>query len=125
MWNQSQRRIAHLPTDVYRVHDQWGKLLYVGSSINVFKRMQEHQAYAEWWPYASTGTVTRYENRRMARKVEALAIRDEKPMFNVTREVSEERNADPITDPIEVLSLFWEQGRVWVDADAPHQNNQT
>lgn len=110
-----------MPTDVYRVYDVTGSLLYVGSSINVFQRMRDHRTYAPWWRLASEGTVTRYENRWIARKVEALAIRDEHPRFNVTREVTEERRPHEITEPIEVLSLFWEQGKVWVDADAERQ----
>lgn len=123
MWNQYQRRIAHLPTDVYRVYDECGHLLYVGVSTNVFYRMREHKAYAEWWPLANSGTVARYENRYMARKVEALAIRDESPVFNVVREDREARRPEVVTEPVEVLSLFWEQGRVWVDADAERQTS--
>lgn len=121
MWNGNQRRLARLPTDVYRVYDAPGRLLYVGSSVNVFQRMREHRLYAAWWPMAAEGTVTRYENRAIARKVEALAIRDEGPQFNVTRETSEERRNCEVTEPVEVLSLFWEQGRVWVDANAEGQ----
>lgn len=121
MWNQNQRRIAHLPTDVYRVYDERGRLLYVGVSTNVFYRMHDHKMYSAWWHLADSGTVSRYENRYIARKVEALAIRDESPLYNVTREHSEARRAELVTEPVEVLSLFWEQGKVWVDADAERQ----
>lgn len=115
MWNRAQRCIGALPTDVYRVYDSRGQLLYVGASVNVFKRFHEHRAYAPWWYWARTGTVHRYENRRMARHVEALAIRDEMPRFNVTRERTEE-HPQPVTPPIEVLSLWWdEDGDYWLE----------
>ena len=125
MWNRAQRNIKHLPTDVYRVYDEAGALLYVGASINVFKRMNEHKAYAPWWPHAHTATVHQYPDRATARGVEALAIRDESPRFNVTRELTEERRAVISAEPIDVMELFWEQGKVWVNADATHQNDQT
>lgn len=115
-WNRAQRRLSKFATDVYRVYDIHGQLLYVGASVNVFTRLRAHRQYAEWWPLAHEATVTRYENRRMARHVEAIAIREERPQFNVTDERSEAMFRIEVTEPIEVLDLFWEDGRVWVDA---------
>jgi len=116
VWNKSQRQLKHLPTDVYRVYDQEGRLLYVGASVNVFTRLREHRLYAEWWPLAFEGTVTRYENRAMARSVEAHAIRNEGPLYNTTDERAEAIKRITITDPIEVIDLWWDEGKVWVDA---------
>lgn len=116
VWNRAQRRLSKMPTDVYRVYDRHGQLLYVGAAVDVFSRMREHRRYAGWWFLADSATVNRYENRNIARHVEAVAIRDEAPLYNVTRELSEERKRVTVTDPIEVLDLFWEDGRVWVDA---------
>lgn len=115
-WNKAQRRISDWPCDVYRVYDRDGALLYVGATVNVFKRMREHKRYARWWPLADEASVTTYEDRTMARHVEAVAIRDERPRFNVTRELSEECPRD-VSDPTDQMTLWWDDsGEVWVDA---------
>ena len=90
-------------------------LLYVGTSVNVFVRMREHRRYAEWWPHAFEGTVHRYENRTIARHVEAVAIRDESPLWNVAAEASGYKRVVEVTPAIEELKLWWDDGEVWVD----------
>lgn len=115
MWNRSQLNLEHLPTDVYRVFDANNRLLYIGVSVNVFDRMNKHRSYAEWWPVASHGRVIRYRNRRIARHIEAVAIETEAPIYNCTRELSE-LTPVRVTAPMEDFTIFWEDGKVWVDA---------
>lgn len=73
------------PTDVYRLYDVDGNLLYVGVAVNGYARLDAHKRYMHWWPLVARVVMTRYENRRVALAVEAVAIRDENPIHNVTR----------------------------------------
>jgi hypothetical protein len=102
------------PADLYRVYDASGDLLYVGIAVNVFNRMRGHRREAAWWPLADTGTVERYPKRFDAQRAESRAIRSEHPKFNVRNERS--YGDMPLPEPIERMSLFWEEGQVWVDA---------
>lgn len=116
VWNKAQRRLKRLPTDVYQVFDANGVMLYVGAAVNVFTRLNEHRKYAAWWHIADHAIVQRFPDRVMARYIEAITIRDVKPRYNVTRELSEERRHLEVAQPIEVIHLFWEDGKVWVNA---------
>lgn len=116
VWNRAQRRLKNLPTAVYQVFDRDGVLIYVGASVNVFARLNEHRRYASWWRVADHAIVQRFENRAMARHIEALTIRECRPRYNVTREVSEESRRIEVTEPIEVVRLVWQDGKVWLDA---------
>ena len=111
--NAAQRRVSKFPTDVYRVYDADGDLLYVGCSVNALKRMHGHKQSAKWWNLAASGLILQYENRAMARVEEAAAILEEQPRFNVQIDY-----VPPVevTEHLEALDLFWEDGRVWVDA---------
>jgi len=83
-----KKRIANLPNDVYKAYDDAGALLYVGISINVFKRLGEHKAYSPWYDEASRIEVVQYLNRASARAEEARCIKFDAPAFNVTQEAA-------------------------------------
>lgn len=85
MLNRAQRAIAHLPTDVYRIYDIDGNLLYVGCSVNAYTRIPQHKAYTVWYQRMARFTVHRYRDRAIALAIEDLAISTEKPEFNVTQ----------------------------------------
>lgn len=75
------------PHDVYRVRDAAGNLLYVGCSVNAFKRVQQHKAeYQPWFPAAATVDIEQYSDFRSGRLVEALAIAEENPLWNRAKE---------------------------------------
>lgn len=84
--NKSQRRISKLKHDVYKAYDTDGQLLYVGVSVNVFKRLREHKQYAAWMPHSARVDVVQYLNRNAARAEEARCIREDGPLYNVTKE---------------------------------------
>lgn len=116
--NKQSRGVSKLPHDVYRVFAAGGELLYVGCSVNVFNRLREHKAYAGWWHLAHTGTVHRYPNRAHALSIEAEAIRSESPTANKVLEkyrISSAFSPDDIVE--EPMTLFWEDGEVWVDGE--------
>jgi len=85
MWSRKDERIERFGADVYRCFDSAGNLLYVGCSLNAYSRVSQHKATAEWFPRLARFTVDRYKSRHVALVVEARAIRDESPQYNVTQ----------------------------------------
>lgn len=92
------------PTDVYRLYDDVGRLLYVGLAVNGYGRLKTHRREKTWWPEVRRGRMTQYANRRTAEIMEARAIRDEAPLHNVTRRyfAGDESIPDGLEAPIEV-----------------------
>ena len=80
-------RLGRLPHDVYRVRDIKGALLYVGCSVNAFKRVKQHKnEYQPWFPLAATVDIQQYCDRTTARYIEAHAIKHEAPIWNTAQE---------------------------------------
>lgn len=78
-----RRHLYKSPHDVYRVRDTSGALLYVGCSINAFKRIQQHKnECSPWFPLAATVDVIQYPDMVTAQFMEATAIECEAPMWN-------------------------------------------
>ena len=76
-------RLYDMKHDVYRVRDNHGALLYVGCSVNAFKRIHQHKnEYQPWFPLAATVDIVQYCDRTSARYVEAHAIKNEAPIWN-------------------------------------------
>lgn len=72
---------------LYRHFDAGGNLLYVGISISAARRLGEHQRSA-WARQISLVTVEWLPSRADAERREMLAIREEKPKFNVVGAVT-------------------------------------
>jgi predicted GIY-YIG superfamily endonuclease len=84
---RGRKLLSRAQHDLYRVYDADGNLLYVGASVDAFTRLDQHRnEHQPWWPSARTFTVTRYANGWTARYLEAVAIRDEEPIWNVRKE---------------------------------------
>jgi len=82
-----RKRVWSLPHDVYRVMDAAGNLLYVGCSVNAFKRIQQHKAeHQPWFPDAASVDIEQYADFTSGRLVEALVIAEEKPIWNRAQE---------------------------------------
>ena len=113
--NRAQRRIAHQPHDVYRAY-LGGDLIYIGISVNVFKRLSEHKKYARWYWEADRLEVVRRPNRSAARAEEARVIAESAPRYNVTPE-----RAWGCVESSETLDAFemWrdQEGKWWIDAE--------
>lgn len=69
---------------LYRHFDAEGRLLYVGISMDGFRRMLQHNSTAEWRDQITTMTIERYPHRAAVLEAEARAIIAEKPLHNVT-----------------------------------------
>lgn len=84
--NPNARAISSLPHHVYRVYGPEAALLYVGISNNYFTRMKYHEKYAIWSEFIRFVVVEQLIDRRAAMAEESRAIREDKPIFNVTNE---------------------------------------
>jgi len=73
-------------TAVYRFFDAESQLLYVGITSSPRARFFQHRNSAAWWGEADheRTTIQWYGSRIEAVSVEAAAIRDEKPRFNIS-----------------------------------------
>lgn len=67
---------------VYRCFDETGRLVYVGSSTNVFGRLDQHRNRSWWAGQVAAVTAKVYPNGTVARESERLAIRTESPRWN-------------------------------------------
>lgn len=68
---------------VYRVYDFDDRLIYVGCTKDLFKRLSVH-GKSSWWAYQIArvrGSV--YPDRRLALDAESQAIKTERPRWNV------------------------------------------
>lgn len=81
------------PTDVYRLYDRTGALLYVGISLSVAERMQQHRNGKRWWPQVARIEITHCSSREAALFHEFVTIQQLQPRYNVQGQATE-RPAD-------------------------------
>lgn len=74
---------------VYRAY-RGRKLLYVGSTCDLPRRIKEHERRRTWWPEVTRVTVKYHADRESAWAEEYAAIRKLRPVHNVAG--SEARN---------------------------------
>jgi hypothetical protein len=59
-------------------------LLYVGISINAYQRASQHSDNSQWWAEATHVTFEKYPSREDVIIAEKIAIRKERPIYNIT-----------------------------------------
>ena len=69
--------------EMYRHFDKNGKLLYVGVSYTTFERLMQHRAASDWFDRIVRIEIERFPTREAALWAEEIAIKEEKPLFNV------------------------------------------
>lgn len=69
---------------LYRFYDRTERLLYVGITSNPPARFVQHRQMKQWWELVETIKLSRFDTRREVIQAEAIAIRDEEPIFNVS-----------------------------------------
>lgn len=74
-----------METVLYRHFDHGGRLLYVGISLDVLRRTQQHRQTAHWFRDVAKFTAERFPSRAAAIAAERQAIADENPAFNKQR----------------------------------------
>ena len=71
------------PTDLYRMFDAAGRLLYVGISYSAPRRMIAHRRRQDWWGLVGRIEIEKHPSREQAALAEVAAIGAERPLFNV------------------------------------------
>lgn len=71
------------PTAVYTLYDRNGRVLYVGLTNNVDRRMRQHAHSKAWWGQVSRREVNWYGTRQIAASQEAFRIQLLQPRHNV------------------------------------------
>lgn len=67
---------------VYRMYAGDGSLLYVGCTLNIGQRTQQHHSRAPWWDDAVRMEIERFSTHREALTAERDAIVNEHPRWN-------------------------------------------
>lgn len=70
-------------TAVYRLYDRDNTLLYVGISNRPDLRFKQHAADKPWWPQVFRREVRMFRTRSQALRAEEVAIRSERPLYNI------------------------------------------
>lgn len=70
---------------LYRLYDDLGDLLYIGIAVNPARRFIEHQSRSAWWLEVARRELEWHPDRRSVEAAETLAIRNERPAFNVQK----------------------------------------
>lgn len=68
---------------LYRWWDAQGNLLYIGKSMNVFGRIEQHRRNSRFFEEAATMTMERFPDALALGEAEVAAIRSEHPPYNV------------------------------------------
>jgi predicted GIY-YIG superfamily endonuclease len=72
------------PQALYRFFATDGALLYIGISLNPGHRWKQHQADKPWWTEVATITVEHHDSRQSVAEAERMAIKAERPRYNMT-----------------------------------------
>lgn len=68
---------------VYRIFDADSRLIYVGCSHDMEKRIYSHRQLMWWAPQIDRIKITVHPNKKAAHEVEREIIRTEKPRWNL------------------------------------------
>jgi hypothetical protein len=71
-----------VPTEVYRLYDDRGDLVYVGLSLRMAERMSQHRMQSDWWESVTRIEIERFPDRCGAEKRERELIAMERPKHN-------------------------------------------
>jgi predicted GIY-YIG superfamily endonuclease len=75
--------LGKTPHAVYRAYDPEGQLLYIGFGVDPDGRMTDHRNSTEWAKQCTRVELTWYDTRAEANAAETIAIKAEKPRYNV------------------------------------------
>lgn len=81
----SNNDLASRPHTLYRFFDAQNRLLYVGVTCNAFNRWSRHAGDKPWWPQVARTTVEHFPDRQSVLTAETLAIKAEKPKYNIRK----------------------------------------
>ena len=75
--------MGKLPFTLYRLYDYNDNLLYIGKTINLVARFNNHKRRKSWWKGVRTIGLTHYDSISELANAEKAAIRSEKPLHNI------------------------------------------
>lgn len=81
-------------TSLYRHFDEHGRLLYVGISKNAIRRLNGHMSKS-WYAEIANVKIQPCKSRKHALFAEAVAIRDEGPLYNIQKPIPRDPDAPP------------------------------
>lgn len=67
----------------YRLYGHGDELLYVGSTLRPENRFRQHSTDKAWWPEVARRDIAWFGSELEAREAEAVAIKQERPRYNV------------------------------------------
>lgn len=72
------------PAELYRLYDAAGRLLYIGVSSTVERRLRTHSYRGQnaWWGQVDHCSLEWFAEGHQALAAEVLAIRSERPVYN-------------------------------------------
>lgn len=73
-------------TAVYRLYGHDGELVYVGMTVNIERRLADHERGSFWWPHVARTAVVWYDTRPEADAAESEAVAAEKPLYNMRKQ---------------------------------------
>ena len=73
---------------LYRFHDDHGRILYVGVTSRQAERWTTHRRESQWWPQIAYVTCQRFSHEHHALSAERVAIKAERPRYNVRSAVA-------------------------------------
>lgn len=83
---------------VYMAYNEDRRLLYVGISTDVFRRMGSHATSAEWYPQMCYLMLEVYPTRRDAEDREAELIHDYRPRYNTARPTGSRKGRENVPE---------------------------
>jgi hypothetical protein len=93
-------------TNLYRHYDSSDKLLYVGISVSAVNRLKEHIDSSKWTSDISTVKIESFPDRNSALLAEKLAIKTEKPIWNIIHNREEKKKIEKKEKSIEKHDIF-------------------
>lgn len=67
---------------LYRHFDKDGNLFYIGISLSAIQRLSQHRR-SRWFDEIASIKIEKFKSRQDAARAEMIAIRTERPIFNI------------------------------------------
>lgn len=109
------------PQALYRFYDAAGRLLYVGITADLPRRLGRHKRDRPWWADVTRVEVAHYPDRENALAAEAEAITDERPLYNVRHNARPALEVEPVEVEAEAVKVDTDtdSGRIVITITLP------
>ena len=97
--------LASRPHTLYRFFNAKNELLYVGVTCDAISRWTQHAGVKTWWPEVARTTVEHFPDRQSVMAAETVAIKTEKPKYNIRQSSSAVSSRKPVEDQCRLADL--------------------